>query len=154
MKISFKTFSSLKVRNYRLYFVGQAVSLSGTWMQQVAQAWLVLELTHSGTILGLVTAAQTLPILLFGPYGGLLADRFPKRRVIYMTQFSLAVLALILGFVSANPWIKVWMVFVLATLWGFVNLVDNPTRQTFVTELVGKDLIANAVSLNSIMVNL
>src|SRR5512138_1389724 len=91
------TFSSLKIRNYRLYYLGQIVSTSGTWMQSVAQAWLVLQLSNSGTALGLVTALQYVPILFFGPIGGVIADRFPKRKLLYITQTSFGILALVLG---------------------------------------------------------
>jgi len=147
-------FTSLRVRNYRLYFLGQAISLSGTWMQSVAQSWLVLKLTDSGSALGLVTALQALPVLLLAPYGGVLADRFPKRRLLYMTQSVSGVLAITLGVLVATGAVRLWMVFVLALCLGLVNAVDNPSRQTFVSELVGRRYLRNAVSLNSIEVNL
>lgn len=146
-------FSSLRIPNYRLYFGGQAVSLSGTWMQGVAQAWLVLELTGSGTALGLVSSLQFLPVLVFGPLGGVLADRFDKRRLLYATQISAAVLALVLGILVATEVVEVWMVFLLASLLGFVTVVDNPTRQTFLHEMVGPENLTNAVSLNSVVIN-
>jgi MFS family permease len=149
-----RTFASLSVRNYRLYLVGQMVSLTGTWMQGVAQAWLVLELTHSGTALGFVTALQFLPVLLFGPVGGLVADRVDKRRVLYLTQSVAGLLALTLGLVVALGVVRLWMVFALAAGLGFVNLIDNPARQTFVLEMVGPGQLTNAVSLNSVTVNL
>lgn len=148
------TFSSLSIRNYRLYFIGQAISLSGTWMQMIAQDWLVLKLSNSGTILGLVTALQFLPILLFGPIGGVIADRFPKRKLLYITQISAAILALILGILVVTNTIQLWMMFILAPLLGFINVVDSPTRQTFVFEMVGKEQITNAVALTSTEVNL
>lgn len=148
------TFSSLKVRNYRLYFIGQGISLSGTWMQTVAQAWLVLELTGSGTALGLVIAFQFLPILLFGPMGGVIADRVSKRKLLFITQASAATLALILASLIATGLIALWMVYVLAACLGMVNALDNPTRQTFVFEMVGHKDLSNAVTLNSTEVSL
>ncbi len=150
------TFRSLHVRNYRLYFIAQVISVSGTWMQTVAQAWLVLHLAphrYQGIDLGVVTALQFLPMLLFGTYGGLLADRLNKRLVLYVTQSSAGMLALALGLLTATGAVRLWEVFLLATLLGFVNLVDNPTRQTFVLEMVGRDDVANAVSLNSVLMN-
>jgi MFS family permease len=149
-----RTFASLSVRNYRLYFFGQMISLSGTWMQGVAQAWLVLKLTNSGTALGLVTALQFLPVLLLGPMGGVVADRFDKRRVLYCSQFTAGILALILGVVVSTGVVRLWMVYVLASGLGLVNTVDNPTRQTFVLEMVGPENLTNAVSLNSVVINL
>ncbi|HEX5630311.1 MAG TPA: MFS transporter, partial [Acidimicrobiia bacterium] len=148
-----RTFSSLRIPNYRLYFIGQVISLSGTWMQGVAQAWLVLEITGSGTALGLVSSLQFLPVLLFGPLGGVIADRFDKRRVLYCTQLVAASLALILGIIVATDVVELWMVYVLAACLGFVYVVDNPTRQTFVHEMVGSENLTNAVSLNSVVVN-
>lgn len=148
------TFSSLKVRNYRFYFIGQAVSVSGTFMQGVAQAWLILKLTNSGTALGIVTALQYLPILLFGPWGGLIADRYNKRKVIYLTQTLFAVQAILLGILTLTGTVQVWMVGALAFFYGLVNLIDNPVRQTFVPEMVGKERVRNAVTLYSSLVNL
>ncbi len=149
-----RTFASLKIRNYRLYFIGQAVSLVGTWMQTIAQDWLVLELTHSGTQLGIVSAFQFLPILILGPWGGVIADRFSKRKLLVFTQSMAGVLALILGGLVLSGTVKIWMVYVLALMLGLVNTIDNPTRQIFVPEMVGKDQLANAVALNSTEVNL
>ncbi|MEA2594950.1 MAG: hypothetical protein QOF01_1419 [Thermomicrobiales bacterium] len=149
-----QTFSSLRIRNFRLYFIGQGISLSGTWMQTIGQGLLVLRLSGSGTELGVVTALQTLPILLFGPLGGVIADRFPKRQVLYATQVAAGALALILGLLVATDEIRIWMVYILAIGLGVVNTVDNPTRQTFVLEMVGRDALANAVSLNSMEINL
>ena len=149
-----RTFASLQVRNYRLYLFGQIVSLSGTWMQGVAQAWLVLKLTGSGTALGLVTALQFLPVLLLGPLGGVIADRVEKRKLLYVTQGLSGVLALVLGLLVATDTVQLWMVYVLASGWGALNAIDNPTRQTFVLEMVGPDNLGNAVTLNSVMVNL
>jgi MFS family permease len=149
-----RTFSSLTIRNYRLWVVGQGISLSGTWMQTVAQGLLVLQLTGSGTALGLVTALQTIPVLLFGPWGGVVADRFPKRRILYVTQAVSAILGLLLGTLVATGAIRIEMVYLLALCLGTVSAVDNPTRQAFVVEMVGKDEIVNAVSLNSTEINL
>ncbi len=148
------TFASLSIRNYRLYFIGQAVSLSGTWLQQIAQGLLVLKLTDSGTVLGIITALQFLPILLFGPLGGVIADRFPKRKILFFTQSAAGILALILSLLVALNIVQIWMIGVLSFSLGLVNLIDNPTRQTFVPELVGKEKMVNAVTLNSWEVNL
>ncbi len=149
-----RTLSSLAVRNFRLYFLGQTVSLSGTWMQGVAQAWLVLKLTGSGTALGLVIALQFLPLLLFGAFGGVITDRFDKRRLLYVTQTAAGLLALTLGILVSTDLIRLWMVYALAAGLGCVHAVDNPTRQTFVLEMVGAEELPNAVTLNSVMVNL
>jgi MFS family permease len=148
------TFSSLKNPNYRLYFIGQGISLPGTWMERIAQAWLVLSLTASGTVLGLVTACQTLPILILGPWGGLIANRFNKRYILYYTQAGSGILSVILGFLILTGVVKIWMVYVLAALLGMINAVDNPTRQTFVFEMVGEKDLSNAITLNSTLVNL
>jgi MFS family permease len=148
-----RTFQSMHVRNYRLYFFGQIVSLSGTWMQSVAQAWLVLTLTRSGISLGLVTALQFLPTLVAGPWGGVIADRADKRKLIVGTQIASASLALALGLLTIFGAINVWVVYLLATLLGVVTLVDMPTRQAFVMEMVGPADITNAVSLNGVVVN-
>ncbi|MHB1785803.1 MAG: MFS transporter [Acidimicrobiales bacterium] len=148
-----RTFRSLHVRNYRLYFYGQIVSVSGTWMQSVAQVWLVLRLTGSGVDLGLVTACQFLPMLVLGAWGGVVADRLDKRRLLYGTQTVAGVLALVLGLLVVTGAVKLWMVFMMAVLLGFVNVIDNPARQTFVLEMVGRSDLANAVSLNSVVMN-
>ena len=148
------TFTSLHNRNYRLYFIGQTISVSGTWMQQLAQALLVLKLTHkSGTALGLVTALQFLPMLFFGAWGGVLADRFDKRKLLYGTQIAAGVLALVLGIIVSTGHAAVWNVYLMSVLLGFVNVVDNPARQTFVLEMVGREDLPNAVSLNSVVMN-
>ncbi len=123
-------------------------------MQSVAQAWLVLKLTNSGTALGVATALQYLPILILGPYGGVIADRISKRKVLYFTQSISGILALILGVLVATSTVKVWMVYVLASCLGLVTVFDNPTRQTFYMELVGADNLRNAVTLYSTLVNL
>jgi MFS family permease len=148
-----QTFASLANPNYRLYFGGQAVSLVGTWMQSVAQSWLVLQLTHSGAWIGLVVATQTLPVLLLGPYGGVLADRLDKRRLMVALQSLMGVQALILGVLTVSGLIQLWEVFVLALVLGLNNTFENPARQAFVLEMVGPRDLRNAVSLNSVLVN-
>ncbi|HKR82006.1 MAG TPA: MFS transporter [Candidatus Saccharimonadales bacterium] len=154
MEAAFKrTFSSFEVRNFRLFFAGQCVSLCGTWMQIVGMSWLVLQLTHSGTQLGLVAAAQFLPVLLFGVIGGVIADRFDKRHVLFVTQTVAALLSFALGAVVVAHAVQMWMVYVIAVGLGLTQTVDNPTRQTFVMEMVGRERLRNAVSLNSTMVN-
>ncbi|MGC1420376.1 MAG: MFS transporter [Acidimicrobiales bacterium] len=152
-QFSSKTFAALSVRNFRLFFIGQLISVSGTWMQSVAQGWLVLQLTGSSVDLGFAIALQYVPILLFGTYGGLVADRHEKRRILYFTQGSAGLLALTLGLLMTTKHVNVDTVFVLASLLGVVNLFDVPARQAFVQEMVGRDLIANAVSLNSALMN-
>ena len=146
-------FRSLRVRNYRLYAGGQLISLTGTWMQRVAQDWLVLELTNSGTALGIVTALQFLPSLLFGLWGGLLADRYDKRKLLLATQTGLALVALILGVLDVTGIVQYWQVLVLALALGLVSAIDSPVRQSFVVEMVGPDDLTNAVGLNSTIFN-
>jgi MFS family permease len=148
-----RTFRAIQVRNFRLYFIGQLISVSGTWLQSVAQAWLVLELTHSAILLSLAVAVPFVPMLLAGPWGGLIVDRSSKRQLLLITQGSSALLALGLGLLVALGSVKVWEVFAFGLATGIVNLFDNPARQTFVQELVGHELLANAVSLNSILFN-
>jgi MFS family permease len=148
-----QTFSSLRIRNYRLYFIAQLISVSGTWMQSVAQAWLVLHLTGSGFDLGIVVGLQFLPMLLFGPFGGLVADRVNKRHLLYFTQASGGLLALALGVLVVSHQVQLWQVYLLASLLGVVNVFDNPARQTFVMEMVGRDDLPNAVSLNTVVMN-
>jgi MFS family permease len=147
------TFDALHNANYRRYFAGQAVSLVGTWMQTVAQGWLVLELTGSGTSLGLVAAAQFLPLLLLAPYGGLLADRMDKRRLLIATQSALGLIALTLGVLVVAGAVELWMVVALALALGVTTAIDNPARQSFAQEMVGPSRVRNAVTLNSILVN-
>jgi MFS family permease len=148
-----RTFRSLHVRNYRLFFWGQLVSVTGTWMQTVAQNWLVLSITDSGLSLGVSVALQFLPMLLFGMWGGLIADRHDKRRVLVATQVASGVLALTLWALVAGGVVELWMVYVLAFLLGCVTAVDMPTRQAFVIEMVGDEEVPNAVGLNSAMFN-
>ncbi len=151
--ISHRTFAAMRFRNYRLYFFSQIVSFSGTWMQGIAQAWLVLELTGSGTALGTVVAMQFLPTLLLAPFGGVIADRFDKRKLIMLTQSTAGLLALTLGVLTITGAVELWMVYVIAACFGAVTALDNPSRQTFVMEMVGPADIANAVTLNSVVVN-
>ncbi|MBV9293622.1 MAG: MFS transporter, partial [Frankiales bacterium] len=147
-------FQSLRVRNYRLFASGQVVSLSGTWMQRVAQDWLVLNLSHnSGTAIGITTGLQFAPVLLIGLYGGVIADRFPKRRTLVMTQIAMGVLALGLGLLDLSGAAQLWEVYALAFALGMASAIDAPVRQAFVTELVGPSLLANAVGLNSATFN-
>src|ERR1035437_3038091 len=149
-----RTFASLIASsNYRRFVVGQAISLVGTWMQTIGQSWLVLQLTGSATTLGLVAAVQTLPIPLLSPYAGVLVDRRGKRRVLLITQMAMALLALTLGLLTLTHAVRLWMVMVIAGGLGLATCVDNPARQAFVPEIVGTDLVANAISLNSAMVN-
>jgi MFS family permease len=148
-----RTFHALRNHNYRRYFTGQVISITGTWMQSVAQAWLVLRLTGSGVALGTVVALQFVPFLVAGPWGGVIADRFDKRRLAMLTQASAGVLALVLGILTATGLVTLWSVYVLAFLLGMVTLVDNPTRQSFVSEMVPPEDLTNAVSLNSVVVN-
>jgi MFS family permease len=149
-----RSFNSLEVPNYRRYFAGQLISLSGTWMQTVAAIWLILTLTGSGIAVGLTTALQFLPMLLIGAWGGLLADRIPKRRLLITTQALMAIPALGLFAVTATGVVAPWMVFLAVFAMGTVNAVDNPARQSFVMEMVGPGRVVNAVSLNSVIVQM
>ncbi|WP_330349134.1 MFS transporter [Streptomyces sp. NBC_00582] len=142
-------FSSLRVRNYRLFFAGQVVSNIGTWMQRIAQDWLVLSLTGSATAVGVTTALQFLPMLLFGLYGGVLVDRLPKRRALLVTQSSMALTGIVLAALTLSGHVQVWHVYLAAFAVGLATVVDNPARQSFVSEMVGPDQLQNAVSLNS-----
>jgi MFS family permease len=146
-------FAALSVPNFRRYTSGQSLSLIGTWVETVAQALLVLHLTHSGTALGLTTAARYAPILVLSPYAGLLVDRYPKRRVLLGTQIGLGLVSAVLGVVVLTGQVRLWQVVVLALLFGTFSAVDNPARQAFVQEVVGRDLVRNAVTLNSTSVN-
>ena len=147
------TFAALGVRNFRLYFAGQIISVSGAWMQRVAQAWLVLDLTGSGTAVGGLTALQFLPLLLAAPFGGVVADRVDKRRLLFLTQSLAGLTAATLGFLVFTERVELWMVYALAFTLGIVGSFDNPARQSFVMEMVGKDRVVNAVALNSVMIN-
>ena len=123
-----RTFLSLKTRNYRLYFIGQGISLCGTWMQTIGQAWLVLKITGSGTALGMVGAFQFVPMLVLGSFGGVIADRFSKRNILYFTQTAAGGLALMLGILVATDLVKLWMIYIFVFSLGLVNAIDNPTR--------------------------
>ncbi|MCW5850136.1 MAG: MFS transporter [Anaerolineae bacterium] len=148
-----KTFQALSNHNYRLFWSGQIVSLVGTWMQSTAQAWLVLQLTGSPLAMGVVTALQTLPILLFTLVGGVFADRVAKRRFLILTQSISALQALALAVLVGTGHVQLWHVYTLAFLLGLINAFDNPTRQAFVVELVGRKDLPNAVALNSSLFN-
>jgi MFS family permease len=148
-----RTFSALSIPNFRRYFAGQAISLIGTWMQSVAQSWLVYVLTHSATDLGLAVALQTLPVLVLGSYGGVIADRVDKRRLMVILQAAMGVQALVLGILTVTHVIRIWEIFVLAVILGLNNTFENPARQAFVLEMVGADQVRNAVSLNSTLFN-
>ncbi|MGO4255517.1 MFS transporter [Marmoricola sp. RAF53] len=153
------TFRALRIRNYRLYALGGVVSNTGTWMQRVAQDWLVLQLHHgsaaeASVALGLTTGLQFLPILLFSPYAGLVADRMPKRRLLQLTQAWMGLVSLLLGALAITGVVEPWMVFTLAFAFGMGAAFDAPARQSFVSEMVGADDLANAVGLNSASFNL
>jgi MFS family permease len=149
-----RTFTALRHRNFRLYWFGQMVSLMGTSMQTVGQAWLVLELTHSPLQLGLVGALQFLPVLLFSLFGGVFADRWPKRRVLLVTQSAAMSQALLLWILVATGAVQLWHIYGLAMLLGLTTSLDQPARSAFVVELVGREDLPNAVALNSSLVNL
>ncbi len=146
-------FRSLRVRNYRIFASGQVVSLTGTWMQRVAQDWLVLELSNSGTALGIVTALQFGPTLLFSLWGGVLADRYDKRRILLAAQTLMATFALALGLLDVTGAVTLWHVYLLAGLLGVASAIEVPVRQSFVVEMVGPDDLPNAVGLNSATFN-
>jgi MFS family permease len=147
------TFAALAVPNYRRYIAGQAVSLSGTWMQMAAQSWLVLTLSGSATTLGVIVGLQTLPVLLLGPYGGVVADRVDKRRLMVALQAAMGLQALVLGVLTITGLVTLWEVGLLAALLGLNNAFESPARQAFMLEMVGPDTLRNAVSLNSVLVN-
>lgn len=144
-----RTFRALGNPNYRLFYLGQIVSLTGTWMQSTALAWLVLQITQSPLALGTVTTVQFAPVLVFSLFGGVVADRLPKRRLLVTTQSVMACQALTLGILTATGLISLPVIYVLAALQGCANALDNPTRQAFVLEMVGRDELPNAVALNS-----
>jgi MFS family permease len=148
-RVTRRAFRSLGVRNYRLYFSGQIVSMAGSWMQLVAMAWLVLRLTGSAFDLGVTTALQTAPYLFFSMWGGLVADRVSKRRLLVCTQLLMAVPPFVLFALIETGAVRIWMVWVLLLFRGVVNSFDNPARQSFVNEMVGPERIVNAVSLNA-----
>jgi MFS family permease len=146
-------FASLANPNFRLYVSGQSVSLVGTWMQTIAQSYLVFTLTDSGTDVGLIVALQTLPVMLLGPYGGVVADRVDKRKLMIILQSAMGVQALVMGLLSITHVINLWEIGILAVILGLNNTFENPARQTFVLEMVGPKHLRNAVTLNSVQVN-
>jgi MFS family permease len=146
--------ASLRHRNYRLFFFGQLVSVMGTWMESVAQSFLVLGLTHSGTQLGFTLAARFLPMLFFGPMGGVFADRRDKQRILYVTQTLAGVVSAAFAILIVTGSIRLWIVYLLAIALGFVNVFDNPARQSFISEMVPTADLSNAVTLNSVSVNM
>lgn len=146
-------FASLHIHNYRLYFGGQALSLVGTWIQATAQAWLVLTLSNSSTVLGVIVALQAVPILVLGPYAGVIADRVDRRKLMIILQSVMGLLAAALAILTFGGWVQVWQVGVLAVLLGLNNAFENPSRQAFIHQIVGESRIRNAVTLNSVMVN-
>jgi MFS family permease len=146
-----QTFAAMRGENFRRYITGQAVSLVGTWMQIVAQSWLVLELTGSGTAIGVVLALQTVPMLLLGPYGGVIADRADKRKLMIGLQTMMGLQALILGLLTVTGTVALWHVWVLAVLLGLNQCFENPARQSFMLEMVGPEDLRNAVSLQSVL---
>jgi MFS family permease len=146
-------FRALRVRNYRLFWIGQLISLIGTWMQGTAQAWLVLQLTNSPLELGKVTTFQTLPIMAFSLFGGAIADRLPKYRLVLGTQIVALLQAAIFGLLVGTGHIRLWYIYILALVLGLINAIDTPTRQSFVSELVGRDDLPSAVALNSVLFN-
>ncbi|MDO9456838.1 MFS transporter [Nocardioides sp.] len=148
------TFRALRNHNYRLYVAGTLVSNTGTWMQRVAQDWLVLTLGGGGTALGITTGLQFLPVLLLSPYAGVIADRFPKRRLLQLTQGAMGVASLLLGLLAVTGAAQTWQVFVIAFVFGIGSAFDAPARQSFVSEMVGPDDLTNAVGLNSASFNL
>ena len=152
MRLS-RTFESLAIFNYRVFWLGQLVSVSGTWMQSTAQAWLVLKMTNSPLALGTVTMLQFLPVTVLTLFGGVLADRLPKRKVVFCTQTVAALQALLLAVLVLTNTVQLWHIYALALLLGVVNAFDNPTRQAFVVELVGREHLQNAIALNSSLFN-
>lgn len=148
-----QAFRALQNPNYRLFWFGQVISMVGTWMQRIAQAWLVLRLTDSPLALGIVTGCQTLPVLIFALFGGVLADRMPKRRLLVITQFVMLAQASVLAVLTVGGWIHLVHLYILAAILGTASALDNPTRQAFVKEMVGPDDVPNAVALNSIIMN-
>jgi MFS family permease len=146
-------FRALRIRNYRLFWLGQLVSLTGSWMQTTAQAWLVLQLTSSSLAIGLVTTLQFLPMTLLSLLGGAVADRMPKHRLLIATQSAAMLQAAIFGALVATETIQIWQIYILATVQGIINAIDMPTRQALAVELVGREDVANAVALNSMLFN-
>jgi MFS family permease len=147
------TLRALQYRNFQLFFGGQFISLIGTWMQNVAQAWLVYRLTGSSVLLGAIGFSSQIPVFLLSPVGGIVADRSQRRRVVVTTQTSAMLLAFALAALTLTGTVKVWHIFVLSALLGCVNAFDIPARQSFIVEMVGKADLMNAIALNSSMFN-
>jgi MFS family permease len=147
------TLRALRHRNFQLFFTGQVISVTGTWMESVAQAWLIYRLTGSSVLLGLVSFANQIPVFLISPVGGHLADRWSRHRIIIVTQSASMVIALLLAWLTLSNRIQIWQLFVLATLLGIVNAFDVPARQSFLVEMVGREDMINAIALNSTMFN-
>jgi MFS family permease len=147
-------FSALKHRNFRLFFIGQCISLIGTWMQNIGQTWLVLQITHSALKLSIVTMMQFLPMMVFSLFAGTVIDRFSKRKVLIFTQTSMMILAIVLATLTYFNVVQYWHILVLALLLGIVNTLDMPTRQSYFIELVGRKDLMNAIALNSGIFNL
>lgn len=146
-------FSSLRIRNFRLYMTGLTVSVAGNWMQNVAVGWLVLQLTDSGTVLGVVIAARFAPLLVLGAWGGLVADRHDKRLLLRLTAIVQLVVAAVLGVLTTTHVIDIWSLTALILVAGVVDVIDTPSRQAFMNNIVGRDRIGNAIALNSVLVN-
>lgn len=153
-RVFHQTFRSLSHRNYRLFIGGQLVSMIGTWLQSVAQSWLVYSLTGSSFLLGAITFALQFPLVLIAPFGGVLADRLPRRRLLIVMAAILGALTLLLGILTLASMVSIGLLFLFALLMGLSNGVDNPTRQAFVVEMVGKKDLANAIAINSSIVNM
>jgi len=146
-------FPALRIRNYKLYFIGQIISMVGTWLQIVAQSWLVLELTNSAFYVGVVAASGTVPSLLFSLFGGVIVDRFSKRKILILAEISAMVLAFILGTLAVFNVITIWEIIILSFLLGCVSAIDIPARNAYVVELVGKEELTSAIALNSAIFN-
>ncbi|HEX7973403.1 MAG TPA: MFS transporter, partial [Anaerolineales bacterium] len=147
------TFAALRHRNFQLYFGGQLISVAGTWLQIIAQGWLVYQLTRSELALGIVSFASAIPVLVVSPFGGVLVDRVPKRNLLVITQTASMLLALILALLTFTNVVQEWHVILLAAALGLVNAFDAPARQAFVVEMVGREDLTNAIALNSLMFN-
>ncbi|MEO8541082.1 MAG: MFS transporter [bacterium] len=153
-RMSQRQFAALKVRNFRLYFGGSVISVAGTWMQTTGQAWLVLKITDSPLALATVASLQFLPITLFTLFGGAFADRFPRRPVMFITQSLAMAQSLLLGILAATGTVEIWHIYILAASLGMINALDGPLRQSFVSELVDREHLPNAIALNSLVQNL
>ena len=147
-------FASLQFKNFRYYWIGMCVSLIGTWMQNIAQPWLAYSLTKSPLLLSLVGTLQFTPVLLFSLFAGVVLDRFSKKKILLVTQFSFLVITMILTILVMTGQIRYWHILVLSTMMGFVNTLDMPARQAFVVHLIEKDYMMNAIALNSMAMNI